>query len=962
MSKDDQLIQLIEKGGDLIPFLKGLKKDERKKLLPTLEKLSKKHFQYKQRSFSNEYGYTTEEIHRTRINTAGLVCADTITQFRENIGWHAEQTVLSDKAIKEILPWHIPKWFNRSLNRMVQNWGMLDYKKMIYLIDQGYLKARDELIANQFVNTSCVHIDFEKNRHKREFTYDTIINEPVALNEHFWLIFEQETSIHSKWKNPKENDWIEIIPHLIEQGLVDRDEVISKSILTCTKGFNNSLGRWYFQLIKKLKPTTKELIKNQDNIYTCLNSDSGNAIKFGLNSVKAILNEKDFDEREFLNVANYLLNSPTKTTVNTTLMILEKLLKKNKDIQEEATAMMIDSLVISDEKIQTRIAKNIVKYLPVSEEYITTISTFSSELLNTPKTLLNAYISVDESEYEIEELDPIEVLDVLSEENRLELPKTFDDLVFRISKIYDDRNHVDATILTSLIHRIDKLITKENADKLSPAFNRSIDFKWNTWFTGIPNIQASYINDYALTLDSRFPGALKNRNRYLVKIKKDNRDRQDFHIKSLHKAKAELAYKIPKRLYINNSELLKKKLDLISTPTHNPCWIDPAELVNRILEYQEQNAEIGILDWQVAINRLPIKYHTSEDFIAKLSSIKFDVYRSVLKIKSLVRNDVTTLADYSWKHDQKEYFTHEWDHKTRKSKKVTKYRQCLIIDKFSNEEIAQNTAQTPKNPKTILNSIKKLFGATVKKNGINISMNSINFTLPLSLFHSLYKFKGANTNLYVSYTYYSMCLNSEDTKLFLSMVPNQYHLILVQLIDGYLEDSNLPDENSKRVVTETAEFLIDTWHRKDEHEITYLFIATLFLCDQKVTRETIAEWWTTYSEQGLIDQSRLGSIIGKLLSKKYAPLKRFTDIIQDYMYNLGKVHDENLYLLISHMIPSMSNKPITNAKKLLSFYSELKLKYNLTNSVDVNEKIEFWKTSKSLIPVIKKISQQNIKK
>jgi len=100
----------------------------------------------------------------------------------------------------------------------------------------------------------------------------------------------------------------------------------------------------------------------------------------------------------------------------------------------------------------------------------------------------------------------------------------------------------------------------------------------------------------------------------------------------------------------------------------------------------------------------------------------------------------------------------------------------------------------------------------------------------------------------------------------------------------------------------------------------------------------------------------LGKTLGKLQFKEYAPLKRFTDIVVEHLFNNTKRLDKALLILVGNMISEMSDTPIRNSKKLLETFVELKLKnpeYEVRDAT--KSKLQSWHKTKSLQPVIKKL-------
>ena len=294
MNTIDQLENYIEKGGNLEEILKPISVKERKTFLPALSELYKMVSKYEEGSYTIRI-YPEKYL---RAQIAGLVCSDTMTQFRQNFEWWVAGPLLDDKIIEEVYPWHIPKWLHRTLNRP-NNWRVRqtgNYRKLIKLMEAGYFEPEEQLIANLFVNSGPTKNPNSSRNGYEKYIYNFIKLKEVALQEHFWLIFEHPTNISTAlWR-----EWPVIIFDLMTQGLVSRKEVIRRSLLTCTKGFNKAQTSWFYKLLKNIKVTPEEHLEVQTELFTCLNSDFGSARKYALDHIKKIMKSDQFNRQAFM--------------------------------------------------------------------------------------------------------------------------------------------------------------------------------------------------------------------------------------------------------------------------------------------------------------------------------------------------------------------------------------------------------------------------------------------------------------------------------------------------------------------------------------------------------------------------------------------------------------------------------------------------------------------------------------
>ncbi|MDQ0780279.1 hypothetical protein QF044_000133 [Chryseobacterium sp. W4I1] len=106
-----------------------------------------------------------------------------------------------------------------------------------------------------------------------------------------------------------------------------------------------------------------------------------------------------------------------------------------------------------------------------------------------------------------------------------------------------------------------------------------------------------------------------------------------------------------------------------------------------------------------------------------------------------------------------------------------------------------------------------------------------------------------------------------------------------------------------------------------------------------------------------MDNARLGQVIGLHEKLEWAPVKRFTDLVQHQMLNVSKDHNLALEQLLTHMLLQMEN-PVTNLKKILDIYHEVLALNQSEADKNLKEKLNIWKENSSL----KKICNLLLKK
>ena len=145
--------------------------------------------------------------------------------------------------------------------------------------------------------------------------------------------------------------------------------------------------------------------------------------------------------------------------------------------------------------------------------------------------------------------------------------------------------------------------------------------------------------------------------------------------------------------------------------------------------------------------------------------------------------------------------------------------------------------------------------------------------------------------------------------------------------------------------------------KKPLDEIGYLFLGTIFLDSDKTIRGTAAEIWLEHVSGQMMDNARLGRVIGLHEKLEWAPVKRLTDLMQHHMLNVSKNHNVALEEVIFNILLQME-EPVTNLKRILEIYHEVLALNHSSVHQEVIEKLNSWKENSSL----KKICNLLLKK
>lgn len=819
----------------------------------------------------------------------------------------------------DILSWCLPKHLYNGKEKI---YFLRHYYLQLKCIENNHRKPDKEEIVNAL----------------SRFVFTSVNNIPsITLNEHIWYLFKYESLIHNRYDG--EGDyWIQTISTLANDNILNRSKVIKEALLSTTRFSNRAITGYFFKMLEVLNPSDSELLHLQNSLFLVLQSQHSKPINQTLKYLKRIHNDPNFKLKAFIDEIPNLLSWDVKSIVNSTLLVIDNLIKTYPKQKEMLAKLIVYTFGQEDESLQIKAIKLLSKYNQLEvKSVVDEISIYYEGLYHSTKQLLPS-VDIDTLEEKVVAITPPQRT---RDDNCLIYPESFDDLVFFFSQAFEQNNTYDFDLFIALLPKLKLLITKENVNKLEPAFQRAMKCylsKLNELYTSINivSLMAIVFLEFAMYLKKQYPDQLlKTERNYKNTIKK-------YSGKDQHKAwnavlQLEEAIKFTSYFNAIYAQLLLRLLNSdfsstpISTPSHLPCWIELTTLIDRIKEQLNNHLEIDLYDMQIALSRVVIT-SDSEDAIEELPT----------ELKNL--------------------FTYMYDDKPLEIKQIKKPELWLIavirkdnpedakvfIDVFSDKNLKSATLLL--NPKW--KAYREPWEYEDWENGVKVkkTIMSPKFTLQQNHIVKTFPF---NSIFQPSKLGKHYDISSFDINNFLYLTPSSPKFLLQSIILYTFEKYG---EHTNKLLQETSLALMEIWDTPGE--IEYLYLALILTYEDKTIRNIASELWIKAISEGSIDHQLLGKILGKLEHDEYAPLKRFTDLIVSNMLNLSSMHNTGLALLISSMIMQMNDKPIKGTKKLLEIYFEV---LNLTESRLAGEerflkKLAVWSDVKSLSVILRKLN------
>lgn len=949
----------IQKAEDIIEFLKELSKDEKKTLVPLIKKL---HRYYSEIIKISEKGYGTWAARGNPkqhgiLNYAGYFCMNQ-KDFSKTF-WGFRNEYFYNPELHDI---YSPTWFNNYVNH-ANSGSSLNYHLLIKLYQAGYLKPSPSLIVRHLPSTISKR-RLVNNRNRDYYQLDNLFLDSITLKEHIWYLFSEESSINwsDRWISSKDSNgsWKTAFSELIESGDLDRIRVLKECLKCSTRNYNKTLTGWFFDLLLYLQPDTKELLLLQEDLFLVFNSPHSKPINVCLKYIKTICTNDQFDATLFLDNIPILLSSETKAIINNSLMILDKIAKTNKHLQASICELTTEAFIHKDEKIQTRAAKLLNKYGDENSEILCqNIGMYHTELFSSVKQLLNQFeleqVLADEG---LEENIHYENESKINENNKIKKIETFEEMIFFFAQIFDNNEDYHFDLFLELLPRFYQMTDENNFNQLEPIFLRATKSisNWDTKTGYLENYMAVTFSNIMSLFIKKYPNHKKINTLYQEISDKEiyvyNVDGKNVYaplLDLIENRKVGNNY-IPFTQRLAFSRILCEQnltLPFLGTPTHRPCWIAMETLIEKLKIYQTQNQAVHLYDFQIAISRVVLENNYNAIIQANLKG----EYRDLL----LYLTDATILELTKCKHpsfwlaaiyrkgnpEELNLFLEEFDKDNLSHFMLDKAKWVCRTE--ARETTVWNY-QKRENEKKIVQDKSLIILEKKPKKKTSASFLKKIFSKKKQMFSIYHCFKESDRNTYI---------RPHDAKKMLFLSPFNPDLILRLNIMQSLKNIDWTDADLEKILIHFTEGLTHIWD--DFGEMTYLQMACTFLYNKKTCRQFAAELWVQAVSQNKMNHELLGTCIGKLEYNEYAPIKRWTDLVNDQMMNISKEHNKALEALMIQIIMELNVKPIKGTNKLLELYAELVQRNKSEFPDDLKSKVKTWESSKSLLRNLRKM-------
>ncbi len=659
--------------------------------------------------------------------------------------------------------------------------------------------------------------------------------------------------------------WTEVLKILIQNNVFKNRNLISQLLESLLNNWKKPHLDWHVRLLELFQPTKEELIVNQSTLFSILGTGQTSLINYVVITIKGIYSDPKFDYLSFLeNVSIVFSNDKISKSLLTVLDMIETYLVKSYKIPLEYRNQFCLLFMQTDAKIQEKTAKILIRYFNDNELGLL-VSPFLPNLKQAAKDIL-----------QVEDADSLNVTETISEtktDKQITQISNWDELLMHIGKCIRTKSICDIELFFEGIIQLQSEIPEDYVKQIKP-FTKPLFAKF-------------YEND-TLTAFTLFLEAWTTQS-------KDSIGKMDFKYIPFLGKKAKMTF-----LKLQ----AKDKLPFLSTPTHEPFYVHPGILLERIKTYEISKSNIDLEDLIVACNRIIIKELDNDysELLKSLNGYYADAIRYLFGQSTQVNYSNDTLA--------------LWTQITR-----IKYPNG-VFKEFEKSKVSNYPA--------IINPFN--IGFTIEKDERNYG-TWYRLILDYNWNYSWYLKEKIVRPEPIFYNTASMQKASRvDIYSQLTLNPNYIDSMLCR----YIPDTSTGNEvGGFEECLYPMQFILE--HQIRIFHSGWIYVAVCLLFEKKISRDLASEYIQLAISRNE-DLTKLAEIISKLINDKFAPVNRFIEFLDKP--NQTKEIRLFQFTVLACIIQNFDklNLPV-NSKKIVQYYKELQNSLKLNMDKDVEEKI-----------------------
>ena len=521
-----------------------------------------------------------------------------------------------DKYIKKILK----ERYNKEINGLSFGFQWYFYKK-------GWIPFDEERFVKNLLEVSMFN---------RYVTADVnfLLQNPEAIEKVLLQLYRIETKVLdlSKWKSDNPSSkmstsgvakvttyWDEVFELLVHYGYQIPRSFVGQLLESLLNQWKKPHLDWHCRLLKWLAPTQEELLAHQQTLFAVLGTGVGSVVKTVMEYIVSIANAPQFDFEGFR------VQFPLAFTVEKQpkallqgVEILAKELKKHPPTDVSYREQLAVLFTQPDVKLQEAVAELLTTYFN-QEGLPEVIAPYRDYLKGKAQNLL-ATLSPSESSAPSEKSNSS-----ASSENSqtacaarsacaartltpIPCPLTPENLLFLLGDCIREKTAATIDVFFDALVRLQDQIPADYAEQVKPYLKQLLA---REWFVGTMPLLYLFLDSWSNQSPTPLVYDPDKEWKEIQKLYKEDKYTQADklgRIRAIHEGANQAKETFP---YLFNKiartlQKLKEKdtLPFLSTPTHEPFYIEAEVLVDKLLQYEAQGKAPDLDDLIVACNRL----------------------------------------------------------------------------------------------------------------------------------------------------------------------------------------------------------------------------------------------------------------------------------------------------------------------------------------------------------------------
>ena len=517
-----------------------------------------------------------------------------------------------DYYIKEVLK----ERYNKEINGLSFGFQWYFYKK-------GWIPFEEERFVKNLLEVSMFN---------RYVTADVnfLLQNPEAIEKVLLQLYRIETKVLdlSKWKSDntlrKTNDlgsakvttyWDEVFELLVHYGYQIPRSFVGQLLESLLNQWKKPHLDWHCRLLKWLAPTQEELLAHQQTLFAVLGTGVGSVVKTVMEYIVSIANASKFDFESFMQQfpLAFTVEKQPKTLLQG-VEILAKEFKKHPPTDVSYREQLAVLFTQPDIKLQEAVAELLTTYFN-QEGLPEVIAPYRDYLKGKAQNLL---VSLSPSESSA----PSDLSDRSASSEKSQTayaahtprsPLSFKEesgerILFLIGDCIREKSAATIDVFFDALVRLQDQIPADYAEQIKPYLKQLLA---REWFVGTMPLLYLFLDSWSNQSPTPLVYDTDKEWKEIQKLYKEHKYTQADKLdkpRVMHIAANEAQQTFP---YLFNKiartlQKLKEKdtLPFLSTPTHEPFYIEAEVLVDKLLQYEAQGKSPDLDDLIVACNRL----------------------------------------------------------------------------------------------------------------------------------------------------------------------------------------------------------------------------------------------------------------------------------------------------------------------------------------------------------------------